>query len=339
MTGTASGLPSGANPDEGNAGRDRGMNAADNAQPAARARQADMALDLIVVPRRRYGLWIGTTLSLALAFVVVRAIATNPAFAWDVAFGYVLHPSILRGLGTTLLLTVVIMAVAIVIGTIIAIMRVSPSIVLQGFGSAYVWFFRGVPALIQLIFWFNLALIVREFSLTLPFVGTVFSIRTNDLMSPFVAAVVALSLCEAGYMAEIIRAGIRSVPHGQTEAASSLGMSYGKILRRIVLPQAMRFVVPPTGNEAINLLKMTSLVTYIAVDDLFYAAQSIYARTFETIPLLMVVSFWYLLVVTLMSFGQYHLERYYGRSDLQSEGLTVRFMRTAFGRRPRGVRP
>jgi polar amino acid transport system permease protein len=314
------------------------MSAARDMQPAAAA-EADRHLDLVVVPRKRIGLWVGTAVSLVVAVIVVRAIATNPAFAWDVAFGYVLHPSILRGLGTTLLLTVVIMAAAIVIGTVIAIMRVSPSVILQAFGSAYVWFFRGVPALIQLIFWFNLALVVREFSLTLPVVGTVFSVRTNDLMSPFVAAVVALSLCEAGYMAEIIRAGIKSVPHGQTEAASSLGMTHGKVLWRIVLPQAMRFVVPPTGNEAINLLKMTSLVTYIAVDDLFYAAQSIYARTFETIPLLMVVSFWYLLVVTVMSVGQYHLERHYGRSDLQGEGVMARVARAAFGRHARGAQP
>lgn len=315
------------------------MNAAARTEPGAAVDQPSRTVDLTVVPRRRYGLWIGTLLTLLLASVVTHAIATNPAFAWDVAFGYILHPSILRGLGTTLLLTVLIMVVAIVVGTVIAIMRVSPSVVLQGFGSAYVWFFRGVPALIQLIFWFNLALIVREFTLTLPGLGTVFSVRTNDVMSPFVAAVVALSLCEAGYMAEIIRAGIKSVPHGQTEAASSLGMTYGSILRRIVLPQAMRFVVPPTGNEAINLLKMTSLVTYIAVDDLFYAAQSIYARTFETIPLLMVVSFWYLLVVTLMSFGQYHIERYYGRSDIQSEGMTAWLFRTTLGRHARGAQP
>ena len=307
------------------------MSAADTGIDGARQEGA-RPLQLPVVPRPRYGLWVATVLSLALAFVVVRSIATNQAFGWDIALGYLFHPSILRGLGTTLLLTVIIMVAAIVIGTIIAVMRVSPSVVLQAFGSAYVWFFRGVPALIQLIFWFNLALVIREFSLTLPFVGTVFSIRTNDLMSPFVAAVVALSLCEAGYMAEIIRAGIKSVPHGQTEAATSLGMSYGKILWRIVLPQAMRFVVPPTGNEAINLLKLTSLVTYIAVDDLFYAAQSIYARTFETIPLLMVVSFWYLLVVTLMSIGQHYIERYYGRSDAPAEPLLRRIGRAAFGR-------
>ena len=294
-------------------------------------------IELTVVGRRRYGLWLGIAVTLVVAFFVVRAIATNPAFAWDVAISYLLHPSILRGLGTTLLLTVVIMVASIVVGTVVAIMRVSPSVVLQGFASAYVWFFRGVPALIQLIFWFNLALIVREFSLTLPYFGPVFSVRTNDVMSPFVAAVVALSLCEAGYMAEIIRAGIKSVPYGQSEAASSLGMSYGKILRRIVLPQAMRFVVPPTGNEAINLLKMTSLVTYIAVDDLFYAAQSIYARTFETIPLLMVVTFWYLLVVTLMSIGQHYIERYYGRSDLQGESFLGRVLRNALRRRSAGA--
>ena len=204
---------------------------------------------------------------------------------------------------------------AIVVGTVVAIMRVSPSPVLRAFASAYVWFFRGVPALIQLIFWFNLSLLVREFSLALPFTGTIFSVRTNDFMTPFFSAVVALSLCEAGYMAEIIRAGIKSVPSGQAEAASALGMRYRLILKRIILPQAMRFVVPPTGNEAINLLKMTSLVTFIAVDDLFYSAQSIYARTFETIPLLIVVAFWYLAVVSIMSIGQHFLERHFGRSD------------------------
>jgi polar amino acid transport system permease protein len=286
--------------------------------------------ELVVVPRRQYGIWVGVAVALLFAFVILRALATNPAFDWDVAFGYLFHPSIMRGLGNTLLLTVVIMACAIVVGTIVAIMRVSPSIVLQSFASAYVWFFRGVPALIQLIFWFNLSLLFRTVSLSLPFVGPVFSIKTNDFMTPFVSAVVALSLCEAGYLAEIIRAGIKSVPSGQSEAASGLGMSYGQILRRIILPQAMRFIVPPTGNEAISLLKMTSLVTFIAVDDLFYTAQSIYARTFETIPLLIVVAFWYLFVVTVMSIGQHFLERYYGRSDKFSESPIERILRGLF---------
>lgn len=276
---------------------------------------AGAAGDFKVVPRRQWGVWIGTILTLTLAFFIVQAFVRNPAFAWDVAARYLFHPQIMRGLGNTLILTAIIMALAIVIGTVIAIMRVSRSAILRAFAGAYVWFFRGVPALIQLIFWFNLALLVREFSLTLPFVGTVFSVRTNTFMTPFLSAVIALALCEAGYMAEIIRAGINSVPRGQSEAASALGMPYRMILKRIVLPQAMRFVVPPTGNEAINLLKMTSLVTFIAVDDLFYSAQSIYARTFETIPLLIVVAFWYLAVVSIMSVGQYFTERHFGRSE------------------------
>lgn len=315
------------------------MSLVEPARTIARPGGSIPAETLVVVPRRRYGIWIGTIAALLFAFVIVRAFAINPAFGWNTAAGYLFHPSIIRGLGMTLLLTVVIMVCSIVIGTVIAIMRVSPSIVLQAFAGAYVWFFRGVPALIQLIFWFNLSLLVREFSLWLPIVGTVFSVRTNDLMSPFASAVVALSLCEAGYMAEIIRAGIKSVPPGQSEAATTLGMPYRQILWRIVLPQAMRFVVPPTGNEAINLLKMTSLVTFIAVDDLFYTAQSIYARTFETIPLLIVVAFWYLLVVTVMSIGQHFLEQYYGRSDQRHESALARVLRNAVAARTRGATP
>jgi polar amino acid transport system permease protein len=294
---------------------------------------AEAVSRLIVVPQRRYGIWVGTALALLVAFFIIRAFASNPAFAWPTVVGYLFHPSVMRGLGNTLLLTVVIMILAIVVGTVIAIMRVSPSPVLRTFAGLYVWFFRGVPALIQLIFWFNLSLLVREVSLTIPFVGTLFSVRTNDFMTPFFSAVVALSLCEAGYMAEIIRAGIKSVPSGQAEAASALGMPYRMILKRITLPQAMRFVLPPTGNEAINLLKMTSLVTFIAVDDLFYSAQSIYARTFETIPLLIVVAFWYLAVVSIMSAGQHVLERHFGRSDTRGDPTAMRFLRNVFGLR------
>ncbi|MBX9457598.1 MAG: amino acid ABC transporter permease [Rhizobium sp.] len=311
------------------------MSVTDPPQSTADAAIADQVARLKVVPQRQYGIWIGTVLALVLAGFIVRALAVNPAFDWDTVFRYIFHPPILRGLGTTLLLTVLIMAVAIVVGTVIAIMRVSPSPILRAFAGVYVWFFRGVPALIQLIFWFNLSLLVREFSLTLPLVGTIFSVRTNDLMTPFLSAVVALSLCEAGYMAEIIRAGIKSVPSGQAEAASALGMPYRMILKRITLPQAMRFVVPPTGNEAINLLKMTSLVTFIAVDDLFYSAQSIYARTFETIPLLIVVAFWYLAVVSIMSVGQHFLERHFGRSDKREESMLSGIMRSVAGWRRR----
>lgn len=271
--------------------------------------------DLKVVPQRHVGLWISTAVVVLILVLFMWAVGANEAFGWPIFAKYLFHPSIMRGLGNTLLLTVTIMILATVIGTVVAIMRLSPSRILQTFANGYIWFFRGAPALIQLIFWFNLAILLPSITLSLPVVGTVFSVRTNDVMTPFLTAVVALSLHEAGYMAEIIRAGITSVPPGQTEAASTLGMSRGRILRRIVLPQAMRFIVPPTGNEAINLMKATSLVTVIAVDDLLYSAQTIYARTFETIPLLMVVAFWYLAVVTIMSVGQHFIEQHFRRDD------------------------
>jgi polar amino acid transport system permease protein len=283
---------------------------------------------LTIVPLPHYGLWIGTAISLVIIFLIAKSLITNPVFDWPVVGKYFFHPSILRGLGQTLLLTVTIMVIAIAIGTVIAIMRLSPSSILNAFASAYIWLFRGAPALIQLIFWFNLSIVVREVSLTLPFFGTLFSVKTNDFMTPFVSAVVALSLHEAGYMAEIVRAGINSVGKGQTEAAGSLGLTSRMTLWRITLPQAMRFIVPPTGNETINLLKTTSLVTFIAVNDLLYSAQAIYARTFETIPLLMVVMFWYLLVVTVLSFGQYFIEQYYGKSDRDQVQLLHRIIGT-----------
>jgi polar amino acid transport system permease protein len=289
-----------------------------------------------VVPIRQYGLWVGSAVVIALLLLLFYSLATNPAFDWPAVHKYLFNGQIMYGLSQTLLLTVIIMFLAIVVGTIVAIMRLSPSSILNAFAAAYIWFFRGAPALIQLIFWFNLSIIVREISLTLPFIGTIFSVKTNDIMTPFISAVVALSLHEAGYMAEIIRAGINSVPSGQTEAAGSLGMNHRIILRRITLPQAMRFIVPPTGNETINLLKMTSLVTFIAVTDLLYSAQSIYARTFETIPLLIVVAFWYLFVVTILSIGQHFIEQYYGKSELR-RGLSVNdVLRRAFKLRSEG---
>lgn len=258
---------------------------------------------------------IASGLALCLVALIVWSVARSPAFEWGTVGRYLFHPAILRGLGITIVLTVIIMLCAIVLGTVVALMRLSSSRVLSGLARAYVWFFRGVPALIQLIFWFNLALIVPVIALDVPGIGMVFSVRTNDLVSPFAAAIIALSFCEAGYIAEIVRSGIRSIPHGQLEAARSLGLSYHQIFQHIVFPQAMRLVIPPIGNEAISLLKMTSLVTYVAVNDLFYAAQGIYSRTFETIPLLIVVAVWYLVLVSIMSAGQRQLERHYGRAS------------------------
>lgn len=204
--------------------------------------------DLIVVPLKHPVRWIGTAIVLVILGFVVKSLATNPEFQWPVAAKYLFHPTILNGIHTTILLTVIIMAIAVVMGIVIAIMKLSTSRLLSVPASAFVWFFRGVPALVQLILWFNLSIVIREISLTLPFFGTVFSVETNDFLSPFLSAVMGLAFHEASYMAEIIRAGISSVSSGQTEAGATLGMNRGLILRRIILPQAMRLIIPPNGQ-------------------------------------------------------------------------------------------
>ncbi|MBB4236241.1 amino acid ABC transporter permease [Rhizobium esperanzae] len=260
----------------------------------------------------------------------------NPNLQWPVVGRYMFDPVIVDGVKTTLLLTVVIMLCAVVLGTAVALMMLSPSKLLSVPARAYIWLFRGAPALVQIILWYNLSLIFKTVSLRIPGVGTVFSVSMNDIMTPITAAVVALSLHESGYMAEIIRGGLKAVAKGQTEAAISLGMTPSQLTRRIVLPQAMRIIIPPTGNEAINLLKMTSLVSVVAVQELLYSAQSIYARTFETMPLLLVVTCWYLIIVSILTFGQYHLEQHFSRDEqpLQKSFLGA-FLKSAFNFRHR----
>ncbi len=204
------------------------------------------------------------------------------------------------------------------IGTVVAVMMLSPSALISVPARGFVWLFRGIPALVQLIIWYNLSIVVPEIALSIPGVGELFRISTNDIMTPLVAAVMALSLHEAGYMAEIVRAGLNSINKGQVEASACLGMKPLQILRRITLPQAMRLIIPPTGNETINLLKTTSLVSIIAVSDMLYSVQAIYARTFETIPLLLVATFWYLVIVSIMTVAQSFLERRFSQGSEQS---------------------
>lgn len=266
---------------------------------------------LTIVPLRHPGRVIAIGLVVTISSVVAYSVFTNPGFQWPLVWQYMLHPIILEGLITTLLLTVSIMSLAVVIGTSIALMLLSPSRLLSIPAAVFIWLFRGAPALVQLTLWYNLSLVFKTVQFWLPGVGTVFSVSMNDIMTPVVAAVIALSLHEAGYMAEIVRSGLQAIARGQTEAAISLGMKPNLLLRRIILPQAMRLIIPPTGNETINLLKMTSLVSIIAVGDLLYSAQAIYARTFETMPLLLVVAMWYLITVSVMSIAQYRLERHF----------------------------
>lgn len=270
---------------------------------------------LTVAPLRHPIRWVAAVIVLCALAFLATSVVTNPEFQWPVVAKYLFHERILGGLVTTLILTVVVMVLATAIGTVAALMLLSPSKLLSVPAAVFVWIFRGAPALVQLMLWYNLSLLFKTVGLWIPGIGPIFSIDTNALMTPFTAAIIALSLHESGYMAEIIRGGLKSVNRGQTEAALCLGMPPSLLLRRIVLPQAMRMIIPPTGNETINLLKTTSLVSIIAVGDLLYAAQSIYARTFETIPLLIVVTIWYLAVVSIMSIGQYHLERHFSRDE------------------------
>lgn len=307
---------------------------ADNASSATDrgfAAEAEGA-SLDVVKLKHPWRWIASAVVLVGLVLFVRGAITNEALQWDVVGEYLFDPTIMAGLRTTLVLTLVCMIVAVVLGTVVAVMRLSPSPLLSWPAAVFVWFFRGVPVLVQLIFWFNLALLIRTVTISVPGIGTIVDASTNDFMTPFVAAVLGLGLHESGYMAETVRAGISSIGKGQIEAAGALGMSNTLTLRRIVLPQAMRLIIPPTGNATIGLLKTTSLVSVIAVGDLLNAAQNIYTRTFQTIPLLLVVTFWYLVVVTVLSIGQQYLERYFSKDTHAGtpDGLLRRVFKGGF---------
>jgi polar amino acid transport system permease protein len=247
------------------------------------------------------------------ALTLVRSVATNPRFEWGVVGDYLLDTRILHGVLVTIELTVAAMAAGIVLGVVLAVMRRSANPLVSGSSWIYIWFFRGTPVLVQLLFWNSISALYPRLSVGVPFGPELFSLDANTLTKPFVVALLALGLNEAAYMAEIVRAGIISVDEGQTEAAQSLGMRRLQIMRRIVLPQAMRVIVPPTGNETISMLKTSSLVSFIALADLLYAAQQIYAVNYKIIQLLLAASFWYLLMTSLLYVGQYHLERRFGR--------------------------
>jgi polar amino acid transport system permease protein len=251
--------------------------------------------------------------------MLVHSLVTNPRWEWDFVQGYFTYPAILRGVVVTLELTVLAMAIGVVLGIVLAIMRLSRNPVVSGSSWIYTWFFRGTPVLVQLIFWGFIAQLYPRLSIGIPFGPEFVGADANKVISIFTAAVLGLGLNEGAYMAEIVRAGLLSVDEGQTEAASALGMRRMQTMRRIVLPQAMRVIIPPTGNETISMLKTTSLVTIIGVADLLGAAQLIYGSNFKQIPLLVVASLWYLLVTSILSIGQYYLERRFARGS--SRGL------------------
>jgi len=265
------------------------------------------------VPVRRPGRWLAAVVVLLLAVALGASIATNQRFEWGIVGDYFLSSRVLDGLVVTLELTVISMAVGVALGVVLAVMRLSPNPLMSSASWLYIWFFRGTPVLVQILFWSNISALYPRLSVGIPFGPEFTDFSANTVITPFAAALLALGLNEGAYMAEIVRAGIISVEEGQTEAAQSLGMTRLQTMRRIVLPQAMRVIIPPTGNETISMLKTTSLVSVIATTELLYSVQLIYAVNFRTIPLLIVASIWYLIVTTVLSIGQYYLERFFGR--------------------------
>jgi polar amino acid transport system permease protein len=252
---------------------------------------------------------------LILAVVVQIAVflVTNEKFQWDVVGTYLFDPTVLAGLGTSLFLTVVCMAIASVLGTLLAAGQLSDFFAIRWFCQGYVGVFRGIPPLVQLIFWFNLAYLVPRISLGIPFGPQFISWSSNDVISSLTAAIIGLSLHESAYMSEIVRTGILSVDSGQRDAAAALGFSRRQTFFRIVLPQSMRVIIPPSGSQFISLLKGTSLVSVIAMGDLLRSVQLIYNRTYQVVPMLLVAVIWYLVVVTVLTLIQRRIEGYYGR--------------------------
>jgi polar amino acid transport system permease protein len=275
--------------------------------------EAGPAQPIKAVPVRHPGRWVAVVVIAVLVAMLVHSFLTNPNFQWDVVGQYLFSDPVLRGLRNTLILTVLSMAIGIVGGVLLAVMRLSPNPILAGAAAVYIWLFRGTPLITQLIFWNFLASLYPRLGIGIPFGPTFISVDTNAVISVFAASLLGLGLNEAAYMAEIVRGGIQSVDHGQSEAAGALGLSRAQTLRRIVLPQAMRVIVPPTGNETISMLKTTSLVVVIAYFELTVAVQTIYSRTFETIPLLIVAALWYLALTSVLSLGQMFIERRFGR--------------------------
>ncbi len=259
--------------------------------------------------------WLARIVIVAAVVLIVRQFVTSPAVDWGVVAKYLFSTRILRAVLTTVYLTAIAMACGVVLGTVLELMRQSQSRLLALSASFYIWFFRGTPLLVQIIFWFNIALFVPTVSLRLPGGSELFSVSTNTLVTPLVAAILALGLNEGAYMAEIVRGGILGIDKRQLEAALALGMTKRQADLRIVLRQAIRGIIPPTGNQTIGMLKTTSLVSVISLSELLYSVQSIYNENFETISLLIVASIWYLIIGTVLSVLQYAVERRLSRAD------------------------
>ncbi|MFC9225228.1 amino acid ABC transporter permease [Streptomyces hygroscopicus] len=261
------------------------------------------------IPVRHYGRWVAAVITIALLALLVSAFARGDV-NWGAIPDYFFDDEILKGVRNTVWITILSMVLGVVLGVVLAVMRLSKNPVTSSIAWGYIWFFRGTPVYVQLLVWFNLGLVFDYIDIM-----PIYKDEWSDFMTPFLAALLGLGLNEAAYMAEICRAGIQSVDEGQTEAAHALGMSHAKTLRRVVLPQAMRVIVPPTGNEFINMLKTTSLVIAVQYWDLLQATSEVGQNSGATAEMLFLAAAWYLILTSVLSVGQFYLERYYARGS------------------------
>jgi polar amino acid transport system permease protein len=261
------------------------------------------------IPVRHYGRYVTAVIAIAVLVAIINAFAQGK-INWHAIPDYFFDDRIMTGVGKTLLLTVLSMLIGIVGGIVLAVMRLSKNPVTSAIAWFYIWFFRGTPVLVQLFLWFNLGLVFEYINLM-----PIYKDYWSSFMTPLLTALLGLGLNEAAYMAEICRAGLLAVDEGQTEAAHALGMSHGKTLRRVVIPQAMRVIVPPTGNEVINMLKTTSLVAQVQFSELFRYAQDIGQNSGAPVEMYFLAAAWYLIMTSVLSVGQYYLERYYARGS------------------------
>lgn len=297
---------------------------------------------ITAVPVRHPGRWVGAAVIAVLIAMFVHMLVTNPVFQWQFMVDNMFSEPVLVGARTTLIMTVLAMVLGVLLGVVIAVLRLSPNPVLSGVSWAYVWFFRAIPRLVLLFFVASLGALYATYDIGIPFDTQLMdlfgfsadlrflSLDGNQIFTGFLAGLIGLTLSEAAYMAEIVRAGIQSVDQGQTEAAAALGMSRGQAMRRIVLPQAMRVIIPPTGNETIAMLKDTSLLIAVPVtSELNFQLRAIGSRTFQVIPLAVASILWYVALGSLLMLGQYFLERRFSRGVGNRETRAQRAARRA----------
>ncbi|MBP8533425.1 amino acid ABC transporter permease [Streptomyces sp. MK37H] len=277
--------------------------------------------------RRRPGLLVANAIVLVLAAMAVTTIFTNPRFEWETVGKYFFEIRVLKGIGVSIGMTAATMALSLVCGTMVALMRMGDSRLMSTVAAAFIWVFRSIPMLVQLLFWYNLAALFPTLSLGIPWGPRFVTFDSNSVIGPLTAAIIGLTLHETAYIAELIRSGLLAVPDGQRQAASALGLTPTQIFFRITLPQALRVIVPPMGNELISLLKATSLVSVITLADLLYSVQLIYAKNFQTVPLLIVAAIWYMIITGAITLLQQRLERRLGRHTLISADKAGRVKR------------